>query len=123
VDGNDVLAVWRAAGEAVANARKGGGPSFIEAETYRIHGHIEAEKSFLKSSYREATEIEEWRGRDPVQRFKDYLKRERIIGDVGIEALEAETAAIVEDAARFAEAEEPADPELVFSLMFHEQRP
>jgi pyruvate dehydrogenase E1 component alpha subunit len=123
VNGNDVLAVWQAAAEAVAHARNGGGPSFIEADTYRIHGHIEAEKSFLKSTYREAAEIEEWRGRDPVQRFKDYLKRERIADDGEIDAFETETMAIVEDAARYAEAEPAADPELVFSLMFHEQRP
>jgi len=123
VDGNDVLEVWRAAGEAIAHARRGGGPSFIEAHTYRIHGHIEAEKSFLKSTYREAAEIDEWRGRDPVRRFKDYLKGERICDEAELDAFEAETAAIVEDAARFAEAEPPADPDLVFELMFDQQRP
>jgi pyruvate dehydrogenase E1 component alpha subunit len=123
VDGNDVLEVWRAAGEAVAHARNGGGPSFIEAHTYRIHGHIEAEKSFLKSSYREIAEIDEWRERDPVQGFKNYLQGERIADQGEIDGLEVEIADIVADAARFAEAEEPADPELVFDLMFHEQRP
>jgi TPP-dependent pyruvate/acetoin dehydrogenase alpha subunit len=123
VDGNDVLAVRQVAGEAVERARAGHGPSFIEAHTYRIHGHIEAEKSFLKSGYREAAEIEEWRGRDPVQRFKDYLKGEGISDDAEIGVIEAQIATVVEDAARFAEAEEPADPDLVFSLMFHEQRP
>ncbi|MCC6947633.1 MAG: thiamine pyrophosphate-dependent dehydrogenase E1 component subunit alpha [Bradyrhizobiaceae bacterium] len=122
VDGNDVLAVWRAAGAAVEHARKGGGPSFIEAHTYRLHGHLEAEKSFLKSPYREDREIEEWRQRDPLRRFKDYLTGERICDGGEIDALEAEIAEIVEDAARFAEAGEPADPNLVFDIMFHEQR-
>jgi len=122
VDGNDVLAIWRATGIAVEHARKGDGPSFIEAHTYRLHGHLEAEKSFLKSTYRESAEIEEWRQRDPVQRFKNHLCGERICDDGEIEALEAEIADIVEDAAKFAEASEPADPELVFEIMFHEQR-
>jgi pyruvate dehydrogenase E1 component alpha subunit len=122
VDGNDALAVWHVASSAIEHARKGGGPSFIEAHTYRLHGHLEAEKSFLKSTYRENTEIEEWRQRDPVQRFKNYLHGERICDNVEIDALEVEIADIVEDAAKFAEASEPADPELAFELMFHEQR-
>src|SRR5215831_10008978 len=56
VDGNDVVAVWRAAAEAVARARSGGGPTFIEASTYRIQGHFEAESFVLAgSSYRDST--------------------------------------------------------------------
>src|SRR6185312_14402400 len=47
VDGNDATAVWRAAAEAVGRARDGGGPSFIEARTYRIQGHFEAESFVL----------------------------------------------------------------------------
>ena len=122
VDGNDVLAVHAAAGAAIERARKGAGPSFIEAHTYRLHGHLEAEKSFLKSTYRESAEVEEWRGRDPIARFKAYLGAEAIIDEREVEALEQEIAAIVEDAAKFAEAGEPADPNLVFEVMFHEQR-
>lgn len=122
VDGNDVVAVWRAAESAIAHARNGGGPSFIEAHTYRLHGHLEAEKSFLKSTYRDNAEIEEWRQRDPVQRFKDYLSGERICDNGEIDALEAEIAGVVEDAAKFAEASELADPDLVFEIMFHQQQ-
>ncbi len=122
VDGNDVLAVHGAAGAAIERARKGGGPSFIEAHTYRLHGHLEAEKSFLKSAYRESAEVEEWRGRDPIALFKTYLRGEGILDEREVDALEREIAAIVEDAAQFAEAGEPADPNLVFEVMFHEQR-
>src|SRR5258708_13699984 len=61
VDGNDVVAVWEAAGEAVSRARAGGGPSFIEAATYRIHGHMEGEVFLLAGgSYRDDTEIGPW---------------------------------------------------------------
>ena len=47
VDGNDLTAVWRAAGEAIERARCGEGPSFIQADTYRLRGHIEIEAGFL----------------------------------------------------------------------------
>jgi pyruvate dehydrogenase E1 component alpha subunit len=122
VDGNDVLAVHGAAAEAIERARKGQGPSFIEAHTYRLHGHLEAEKSFLKSAYRESAEIEEWRSRDPIERFATYLRGEAIVDQREIDALEQEIAGVVEDAASFAEAGDPADPNLVFDVMFHEQR-
>jgi pyruvate dehydrogenase E1 component alpha subunit len=118
VDGNDVLAVRRAAVAAVESARKGHGASFIEAGTYRLHGHLEAEKTFLKSEYRHVKEIEEWRQRDPVVRFKQYLTGERICDNAESVALEEEITGIVEDAASFAEADESAQPDLPHELMF-----
>src|SRR5262252_1876077 len=66
VDGNDVVAVWQAAAQAVGRARAGGGPSFIEARTYRIRGHFEAESFVLAGGkYRDEEEIEAWRRSDP----------------------------------------------------------
>lgn len=73
VDGNDVISVWRAAGEAVSRARSGRGPTLIEARTYRWRGHVETEKSFLSEKYREEDEIAEWRGRDPIVRLERQL--------------------------------------------------
>lgn len=70
VDGNDVISVWRVAGEAVTRARGGRGPTLIEARTYRWRGHVETEKSFLSEKYREEDEIAEWRGRDPIVRLE-----------------------------------------------------
>src|SRR5215467_14421415 len=70
LDGNDVTDVWRAAGAAVRRARDGGGPSFIEARTYRIQGHFEAEAFVLAGGrYRDDAEIDEWRTRDPLGRL------------------------------------------------------
>src|SRR5579862_8458141 len=61
VDGNDALAVWDAAAKAIAHARSGEGPAFIEAHTYRIQGHLEAEALMLGGGkYREKSEIEAW---------------------------------------------------------------
>ena len=69
------MAVWQAAKEAIERARSGGGPSFIEAHTYRIQGHLEAEDLFLGGQrYREPAEIEAWKGKCPIARFKATLE-------------------------------------------------
>lgn len=124
VDGNDVVAVWQAAGEAVRRAQSGGGPSFIEATTYRIRGHMEAEAFLLGGGrYREEGEIEQWRGRDPLVRLAGRLSAGGHASSGDLEAVAARVEARVEDAASFAEASEPADPELVHQLMFVGQEP
>lgn len=116
VDGNDVVEVWRAAAGAVERARRGHGPSFIEARTYRIQGHIEAEGHFLSSTYRDEAEVERWRKRDPIDRLKAHLLSAGTAPGT-LEAVGSRIDAEVEAAARYAEAGEPADPALVFELM------
>ncbi len=73
VDGNDALAVWQAAGEAIARARAGLGPTLLEARTYRWSGHVETEKSFLSAAYRSDAEIAAWRQRDPIEKLAQAL--------------------------------------------------
>ena len=73
VDGNDALAVWETAGEAVRRARSGVGATLIEARTYRWRGHVETEASFLSGKYREAEEIAAWQARDPIARLEAHL--------------------------------------------------
>ena len=70
VDGNAVLEVRRVAGEAVERARRGDGPTLIEALTYRWRGHVETEASFLSGKYRGEEEIARWRERDPIERLR-----------------------------------------------------
>ncbi len=126
VDGNDVEAVWKATAEAVARARRGAGPCFIEAETYRIKGHMEFEKELLAGGkYREAEEIAHWtsRERDPVTRWGDRLVKNGVTTAAKLEEIGSRIARTVEEAVEFSEKSEPADPELVFSLMFAGQRP
>ena len=119
VDGNDVTEVWQAAGEAVARAREGGGPSFIEARTYRIQGHFEAESFVLSGGrYREEAEIERWRGADPIARYRGRLTAAGTASAAELDAIDAAVAGQVADAARFAESGRPADPELAQTLMF-----
>jgi len=124
VDGNDVAAVWTATADAVRRARSSQGPSFIEARTYRIQGHLEAEELFLAGGkYREQKEIEEWRQRDPILRLRERLLASRICDERRLNATESRVSETVENAAKFAEASEPADPELAFDVMFVGQRP
>ena len=71
VDGMDVVAVHEAATEAVARARRGEGPSLIEAKTYRFYNHHGIQNLGLK--YRPDDEVDEWKSRDPIFTFEEQL--------------------------------------------------
>ena len=73
VDGNDVLAVYQATKEAADRAREGGGPTLIEAVTYRMGPHSSSDDP---SRYRPDAEVEEWRQKDPIVRFQAYLQEQ-----------------------------------------------
>jgi pyruvate dehydrogenase E1 component alpha subunit/2-oxoisovalerate dehydrogenase E1 component alpha subunit len=70
VDGNDVLAVYRAVADAVATARSGGGPSFVECVTYRMGAHSTSDDP---TRYRSEEEVREWARKDPIDRFRRHL--------------------------------------------------
>lgn len=105
VDGNDAGAVEAAAARAVAAARSGGGPAFVEALTYRYHGHMEGEEA----RYRSDEEVARWRERDPVPRLGERLLADGVLNRAEaqeiVETAKAAVRAAV-DAAR--EAPEPA---------------
>ena len=92
VDGNDVLAVYRATAAAVARARRGDGPTLIEALTYRIGAHSTADDA---GRYREEQEVERARAFDPIARFRTWMVTSGRIDDDGLAAFErdAETLA------------------------------
>jgi acetoin:2,6-dichlorophenolindophenol oxidoreductase subunit alpha len=124
VDGNDVEAVWMATAEAVARARRDEGPCFIEAETYRIKGHMEFEKELLAGGkYRELEEIEAWRAKDPIARWGDKLVKSGAATAAKLGEIDAKVARAVDQAVAFSHESEAADEELVFDLMFAGQRP
>ena len=75
VDGNDILAVMAVTREALERARTGGGPTFIEAYTYRMAAHTTSDDP---TRYRHAEELEIWRLRDPIERLKVFLARQGI---------------------------------------------
>lgn len=118
VDGNDVIEVWKAAGDAIERARKGEGPQFVEATTYRIRGHLEAEELFLQGgTYRDTAEIDEWRKRCPIDRLKRHLLSTDAADETELSRIEDSVMRIVEEAAAFAEAGESADTRLALELM------
>jgi pyruvate dehydrogenase E1 component alpha subunit len=78
VDGNDVLATYAVMRRAVDRARRGEGPSLIEALTYRMEAHTTADDP---SRYRSAEELAEWRARDPIARFETFLVAEGLLDD------------------------------------------
>jgi pyruvate dehydrogenase E1 component alpha subunit len=84
LDGNDVLAVHAAATEAVARARGGEGPTFLECLTYRLSGHYVGDPQ----RYREAAALEEWQERDPIARFDRYLTGQGLAEQIDGAALE-----------------------------------
>jgi len=75
VDGNDILAVYRTTKEAVDRARKGDGPTLIEAVTYRMGPHSSSDDP---KRYRTEEELAEWQSRDPLVRFRKYLEKKQI---------------------------------------------
>ena len=123
VDGNDAVAVWQAAAAGVELARNGGGPSFIEAKTYRIYGHNESEVHWLSSEYRDEDEIAPWRKQDPVARLGSFMLENRVCTRDELSAMDGEVCALVAAAAENAAASGPPDPDLVHDMMFAGQRP
>jgi TPP-dependent pyruvate/acetoin dehydrogenase alpha subunit len=118
VDGNDVLAVRETAGEAVARARTGQGPTLIEARTYRWRGHVETEKSFLSGKYRDEEEIANWQQRDPVTRLEAALLSAGSASQSELDALHASVDRTVEAAFAAALSDPLPDESTAFEDMF-----
>jgi pyruvate dehydrogenase E1 component alpha subunit len=99
VDGNDVLAVERETKIALEHIRSGKGPYFIEAITYRFRPH----SMFDAELYRSKDEVNEYKKRDPIVLFTQYLKENNLMEDADLEKIEKEVAGVVQHAVDFAE--------------------
>lgn len=97
VDGNDVLAVYEAANEAVARARSGQGPTLLELKTYRWRGHFEGDAA----TYRPKEEVEAWMKKEPIGRFEAVLKENGIMTDEDFAAVKAAAKAEIDEAVEF----------------------
>jgi pyruvate dehydrogenase E1 component alpha subunit len=98
VDGNDVLAVYAAASEAVARARNGEGPTLIEARTFRWRPHFEGEPD----TYRTRDEVAEWRARDPILRLRKQLINGGLVSEAEADAIADSVRAVIDDAVEYA---------------------
>jgi acetoin:2,6-dichlorophenolindophenol oxidoreductase subunit alpha len=107
VDGNDVEAVHAAAGEAVARARGGGGPTLLECVTYRWRGHYEGDPQ----PYRGADEVERWKLRDPLRIAERRLAAAGALDETARADLWEETARRIEEAVAAAAAAPMPSPE------------
>jgi TPP-dependent pyruvate/acetoin dehydrogenase alpha subunit len=113
IDGNDVEKVWRTAGAAIDRARKGEGPSFIEATTYRLRGHAEAEVFWLSEPYRTEEEVASWRAKDPLPRFAEKLQQDGVADAATLAKLDAEVTQRIERASQAAASRGTPKPDLL----------
>ncbi len=117
VDGQDVLAVHASVSKAVERARAGGGPTLVEARTYRFHDHSEFGRMNLPT-YRSAEELDTWRQRDPLTLFGARLQVMHQLDAAGLERIRNEVANEVDAAVKFAEAGAMPPPEALFEHVY-----
>lgn len=121
-DGNDILAVYTAAAEAVQRARSDQGPTLIEAVTYRMSVHTTADDP---KKYRSDDEVAEWKLKDPLSRFQKYLIHKGLLSDEKIEALESDIKQKIQTAVDNAEKQmqEFGDPLDMFAHAYAQMPP
>ena len=117
VDGNDVLALYHAISDAVARARAGRGPTYIEALTYRIGAHSTSDDP---TRYRSQDEVELWMQRDPQARLRRHLVHRGLLDDATDATLEEELNAEIAAAVTAIEALPPPDRETLFDDVYKE---
>ena len=106
VDGNDTIAVYEATRDAAARARSGGGPTLIEAKTYRYKGHSKSDKQ----RYRTKEEVQEWQEKDPIGRLSRQMVEAGLLTDAELTALEQRVADEIQAAIAYAQASPDPDP-------------
>ena len=120
VDGNDVFAMYSATKEAIDRARNGGGPTLIEAYTYRLGAHTTSDDP---TKYREDSEVEKWRDKDPIERLRKYLEGIDLVDEEWLEKTKKE----LDDEVKvtFEEIEKSSDTKIedIFKYHFEEMPP
>lgn len=114
VDGTDVLAVYVEARRAIEKARDGGGPTLVESVTLRLEGHAVHDDAF----YVPREMFEEWEGRDPVERFRRWLREHAELTDDEDEAIAERVRRDVEDAVARADSSPLPEPETALDGVF-----
>jgi TPP-dependent pyruvate/acetoin dehydrogenase alpha subunit len=114
VDGFDVLAVYEAAVEAVARARRGEGPTLLVTESYRIEGHYAGEPEV----YRDRAEVDEYRKKDPIPRFRAYLIEEEKASQTELDTIDSEIKQEMVDAVKFARESPQPDPSTAMDYIY-----
>jgi TPP-dependent pyruvate/acetoin dehydrogenase alpha subunit len=116
VDGMDFFKMQSVAKRAIAAARKGKGPSFIEAKCYRYRGHSMSDAA----TYRSKEEVEFWKSRDPIPKLKEAIKNDFEIGDEEFEEIDRRVEEEIAKAVEVAESGEELPPERLFEDLYVE---
>jgi pyruvate dehydrogenase E1 component alpha subunit len=119
-DGNDVLAMYILTREALEKARSGGGPTLIEAFTYRMGNHTTSDDA---SRYRKETEVNDWSRRDPIERFRLYLKDKGLWDESFEDRVQKEAEVLISKALEEAESTPPPRPEDLFIHTYKDMTP
>lgn len=120
VDGNDIFAMYAVSKMAVERARKGEGPTLIEAYTYRLGAHTTSDDPTI---YRKDEEVEEWRAKDPIKRFEKYLLNEGIITEEYVAELKEELEKEVTETFEAIENTSDTEIEDIFKYHYEEMTP
>ena len=115
VDGNDAAAVYDTAGQAIARARRGEGPTLIECRTYRLCGHSRSDPRTYRSKEEEAA----WQTKDPIPNLAARLKAAGLASDESLAAVEQEVTGLIDEAVAFAEASPPPEAEDTLTGVFY----
>ncbi|MBE0569857.1 MAG: pyruvate dehydrogenase (acetyl-transferring) E1 component subunit alpha [Deltaproteobacteria bacterium] len=115
VDGNDVLAVCKATRDALDRARSGGGPTLIEAVTYRLGPHSTSDDP---TAYRAEEEVAQWRKKDPIRRFAAFLRKRGLLDDAAEEAARSRAKEAVRRAVEEVESAPPVPVESLFDDVY-----
>lgn len=116
IDGMDVIAVYEAAGEAIARARAGEGPTLLECKTYRYFDHVGVRGMGL--SYRSDEEVEEWRKKDPIEQFEARLAEQDVLTAAQAQAVHDEVMGDIDAAIKFAEESPYPEPEAILEDVY-----
>ena len=116
VDGMDVIAVYEAAGEAIARARAGEGPTLLECKTYRYYDHVGVRGMGL--TYRTDEEVEEWKKKDPIDGFEAKLAEQGILSADAAQGVHDTVLAEIDAAIKFAEDSPYPDPEAILDDVY-----
>ena len=120
VDGNDVVALLAVLDRAVALCRDGSGPLLVEANTYRMQAHTNADDD---TRYRESAEVAEWRAKDPVNRMRVYLTERGLLDDDGEARIREHAEAVAAQLREGLSEDVPVDPQELFRHVFTQPTP
>lgn len=115
IDGNDAPAVYSAVKAAVSTARSGGGPTLIEAITYRMEAHTNADDA---TRYRTADEVALWQTRDPIERLEKYLLDRALLGEQELDELRVEAESFAADVRERMHTDVHPDPQDLFRFVY-----